>query len=84
MDEKKIKHKIHVIVTMFWDRSMIFYFLISVLPSNTKYKAYTTVHLNYNNMLLQEGNLNPCMGKVYFLSSENAYMYVHHSVFVLN
>lgn len=41
MDEKKIKHKIHVIVTMFWDRSMIFYFLISVLLSNTKYKAYT-------------------------------------------
>lgn len=35
-------------------------------------------------MLLQEGNLNPRMGKVYFLSSENAYMYVYHSVFVLN
>lgn len=41
MAEKKVEHKINVIVTIFWDRSMIFYFLMSVLPNNAKYKAYT-------------------------------------------
>lgn len=40
MDEKKIKYKIYVIVIMFWDRSMVFYFLILVLSSNIKYKVY--------------------------------------------
>lgn len=35
-------------------------------------------------MFLQEGNLNPRMGKVYFLYSEYVYMSVDERVIVIN
>lgn len=60
---------------------MIFYFLMSVLPNNAKYKAYTPKLQQY---VIARGNLNSRSGKVYFLYLEYVYMYVDDSVIVLN